>query len=398
MIKPDTPEDTVEAVRSAIDAKSSLLVQGNGTKAGWGHPAKNGTILNLSGLSGVTLYEPEELVLSAAAGTPMAEIENLLDENNQHLAFEPPDFGRLYGHDPGAATLAGVIACNLSGPRRFQAGAARDHFLGFDAVNGRGEMFKSGGRVVKNVTGFDLSKLMAGSFGTLGVMTSITVKVMPAGEKTRTVLVLGLDNQKAMAVMMEALNSPHDINGAAHLPMETAAKSEVSYVSDAGAAMTAFRLQGPAPSVEARCGSLRTLLAGAGKIEELHFHNSKTLWTEIRDVAALLDRDDAAIWRLSVPPSRGADVTGQLEGDFYFDWGGGLIWLAGDAGQAEHIRSVVKECGGHATLMRAADDARSQIPVFHPQDPAVADLSRRLKQNFDPHNIFNPGRMIADED
>jgi glycolate oxidase FAD binding subunit len=304
--------------------------------------------------------------------------------------------------------LGGIIACNLSGPRRIKAGAARDHFLGFRAVNGRGEAFKAGGRVMKNVTGYDLPKLLCGSFGTLAVMTEITVKVLPAPEKTRSVLLLGLDDSDARDAMAAALNSPHEVSGAAHLPRKVAARSAVGYVRGAGEAVTAIRVEGFGPSVEARCTALRELLAGfagAGKgIEELHSMNSATLWREIRDVAPLLPEPSLDLWRLSVPPSSGAPIMASLvmgEGfandAYFYDWGGGLIWmtapLSDRAVSAAVIRAAIAATNGHAALVRAGPAESGAVAAFQPMPPAEARLTRTLAEMFDPKGILNPGRM-----
>ena len=218
LLKPRDAKDVEAAVRWALAEAKTLEIVGRGSKRGIGRAAQWDLSLDLSELSGVTLYEPEELVLSAKAGTPLAEIEKLLAEHNQELAFEPIDYGPLLGGAAGHGTIGGTVAANLSGPRRIKAGAARDHFLGFTAVSGRGETFKSGGRVVKNVTGYDLCKLMAGSWGTLAAMTDVTVKVLPRAETEQTLLVLGLDDAKAAQAMSAAMGSPNDVSGAAHLP------------------------------------------------------------------------------------------------------------------------------------------------------------------------------------
>jgi glycolate oxidase FAD binding subunit len=185
---PATAEETLNIVRWAAGEETPLEIVGHGSKRGIGRPSQAEHVLDLSQLSGVTLYEPEELVLSARAGTPLAEIEALLERHNQQLAFEPMDYGPLLGGEPGRGTIGGVLGANLSGPRRIKAGAARDHVLGVNAVSGRGEAFKSGGRVVKNVTGYDLSKGLAGSWGTLAVVTDVTFKVLPAAETERTLV------------------------------------------------------------------------------------------------------------------------------------------------------------------------------------------------------------------
>ncbi len=402
ILKPENEDEVRDAVAAALADGAALEVAGHGSKRGWGHEVAAARRLDMSGLGGITLYEPEELVLSAGAGTPLRDIAAELAGNNQMLAFEPADYGPLLGAEPDAATIGGVLACNLSGPRRIRAGAARDHFLGFRAVNGRGELVKSGGRVVKNVTGYDMSKLLAGSFGTLAALTEVTVKVLPAPEKTRTVLVLGLADDDAVQCMAQALRSPHDVSAAAHLPAAIAAGSSVSYVAGAGGAVTASRLEGPAPSVDARCAALRELLASFGDMEELHFHNSAELWREVADVAPFVAGDGRAVWRVSAPPANGAGVAADIAeacgGDYYFDWGGGLIWVAVEAGEDaahETVRDAIDWCGGHATLIRGSAAQRAAAPVFQPQAEAVAALTRRIKQGFDPEGILNPGRMYA---
>jgi glycolate oxidase FAD binding subunit len=402
VLKPANAAEVAEAVAQAVADETPLEIVGQGTKRGLGRPVQAARQLDLSGLSGITLYEPNELVLTCLAGTPLAEIERALAEKSQQLAFEPPDLAPLYGDAAGAGTIGGVLGGNLSGPRRLQAGAARDHFLGFAAVSGRGEAFRAGGRVVKNVTGYDLCKLMAGSYGTLAVLTEVTLKVLPAPEKTRTVLLHGLDDAAAIRAMTQALASPHEISGAAHLPAAVAARSSVSYVAKVGAAVTALRVEGPGPSVEHRCAALRQDLAAFGASEELHSLNTRSLWREIRDVAPLLPDAARVLWRLSVAPASGAAVVreiGTRSADYFHDWGGGLIWLAQpssvDAGEGSIRTAVARHGGGHATLMRAPDATRLAVPVFEPQAAPLAALSARVKEAFDPRRILNPGRMSA---
>jgi glycolate oxidase FAD binding subunit len=342
----------------------------------------------------------------------LAEIEAALEAQHQQLAFEPGDLGPLFGAAAGRGSIGGMLACNLAGSRRIKAGAARDHFLGATAVSGRGESFKSGGRVVKNVTGYDLCKLLAGSHGTLALMTDVTVKVMPAPEKTRTVLLLGLDDPGARAAMTRALQSSHEVSGAAHLPAAIAARSAVSYVARAGGAVTALRVEGPGPSVDYRCKALREDLADLAESEELHSMNSAALWRELRDVAPFAGQPERPLWRVSVAPQDGAGlaaaVARDLDAEYFYDWGGGLIWLApaapgpaapgkdagADAGAAR-IRAALGANGGHGTLIRAPAEIRAEVPVFQPQDPAMAALTTRVKDSFDPKRVLNPGRMYA---
>lgn len=402
-LNPETAEQVLETVKWAAASESPLAVNGQGSKEAFGRAVEADCRLDLSGLTGIGCYEPNELFMTAAAATPLAEIEAALRQNNQQMAFEPTDLGILLGGEEEAGTIGGAIACNLAGPRRIKAGAARDHFLGFNAVSGRGETFKSGGTVVKNVTGFDLSKLIAGSFGTLAVMTEVTFKVLPAPEKTRTVLVLGLPDEDAMKAMAQALGSSHEVSGAAHLPEAAAKASKVSTVAGAGRAVTAIRVEGPGASVEHRCKALTALLGESGGIEELHSENSALLWREICDVA-LIDgggENERQVWRLSVPPMNGAGVAQKLTGlsgaSVFYDWGGGLIWLAMDAepdAGHETVRRAVGAAGGHATLVRAGADVRNRVPVFEPQTGALRELTARIKEGFDPKGILNPGRMI----
>ena len=405
-LKPETPAQVVEAVAWAAAEEAPLEVMGRASKRALGRPVQAANDLDLSGLSGILLYEPEELVLSARAGTRLAEVEAALIEKKQMLAFEPADLGPLLGGEAGQGSLGGMLACNLAGPRRLKAGAARDHFLGAEAVSGRGEAFKTGGRVVKNVSGYDLCKLLAGSYGTLAAMTEVTVKVLPAPEKTRTVLLFGLDDAGGLRAMTRALQSAHEVSGAAHLPARLAAASAVSYVAGAGAAVTALRIEGPGPSVEHRTAALRRELADLAETEELHGANSGVFWAEVRDVKPLVAHPERAVWKVSVPPASGAAVAARLarENDalYYFDWGGGLIWLALPASdalafEARHaaVRDAFRDCGGHATLIRAPEEVRAGVPVFQPQDGALAALTRRVKEGFDPKGILNPGRMTA---
>ena len=402
--KPETPEQVKDAVAWAIAEEIPLEIIGGGSKRGLGRPSNAETVLELSALKGISLYESEELVLSAGPGTLLSEIEATLAESRQQLAFEPPDYGPLLGGSAGAGTLGGMIACNLSGPRRIKAGAARDHFLGFNAVSGRGEAFKSGGRVVKNVTGYDLSKLLCGSWGTLGAMTNLTVKVLPVAEKTRTVLVFGADLETAGHAMTAALKSPYEVSGAACLPANLAARSKTSYVAEAGGSVTAIRVEGPGPSVEYRVAALRKQLAGFGETEELHSHNSDGFWRELRDVMPFAAAgDQRCVWKISVAPTAGpmlaAQLTEALGGDAFLDWGGGLVWLAIDApqdGGADTVRASVDATGGHATLIRAPEPVRAAVSVFHPSSAGVAALSKRVKENFDPRGLLNPGRMYAE--
>ncbi len=384
----------VDVVAAAVAQEEPLELVAGGSKRGLGRPPQTPHTLDLSAFAGISAYEPEELVLTAGAATPMSEIEAALAARNQLLAFEPPDWRALLGTGAAAATLGGVIACNLSGPRRIKSGAARDHFLGFHGVSGRGEAFKAGGKVVKNVTGYDLCKLVAGSYGTLCAVTEVTVKVLPRAAAETSLLLAGLGADTAQRAMTVALNSSHEVSGAAHLPAGESGRDRP---------LTLLRLEGPAPSVLARAQALGAELADFGAAEPAQGEASARLWRAVRDATPLAGMAGRAVWRVSVPPSAGpalaAAVTRVLEAACFFDWGGGLVWLAvpekGDGGAAV-IRAALAPSGGHATLIRASDALRAAVPVFEPQPSGLAALGARVKSGFDPKRILNRGRMYAD--
>jgi glycolate oxidase FAD binding subunit len=396
---PSTLAELRDAVAAALAAQEPVEVVAGGSKRGLGRPLQTAHTLDLSRLSGIREYAPSELVLTAGAATPMTEIERALDESGQMLAFEPPDWRELLGGG-GEPTLGGILACNLSGPRRIKTGAARDHFLGFRAVSGRGEIFKAGGKVVKNVTGYDLSKLMAGSYGTLAALEEVTVKVLPRPEAVATVLFGGVEPGAAVRLMAAALGSPHEVSGAAYLPPRTA--MPLALPSTSG--VVALRVEGPAPSVAFRRDSLVREHGAAGTAEILGDAESIVLWRGVGGVAPLAGHDGRAVWRISVAPARGAQIADliarTLDAAWFLDWGGGLVWASvaekGDAGAAI-IRQAIKgpdgRGTGHATLVRGSPGLRRAVAPFEPQPAPLAALSRRVKDAFDPHHILNPGRM-----
>lgn len=384
-IKPRDAKELRQAVEWALGEGVTLDVRGEGSKLALGQPMQCAQVLDLSGISGIVDYAPEELVVTLRAGTPMREVEALLAQRNQMLAFEPPDLGALLGREPGQGTLVGAVMGNLAGSRRLSAGAARDHLLGFSGVNGRGEAFKSGGRVMKNVTGYDLSKVLAGSWGTLAVLDEVSVKVLPAPDQTATLMLLGLDDAAAVRAMCAAMGSPHEVSGAAHV-----------------SGKTALRLEGVAPSVEARLLGLRELMKDIGaRMEELGTLESRTFWREVRDVAPLNAAPDAVVWKISCPPTEGPAILARIkaqrpEAQAFYDWSGGLIWLAlPPSNDADHtlVRGALGTTGGHATLIRAPEAVREAVPVFQPQSAPLVALAVRVKESFDPKGLFNPRRM-----
>jgi len=404
-LKARNAKDVENAVQWALGNEKTLEIIGHGSKRAIGRPLQVDMTLDLSGLAGVTLYEPEELVLSARAGTPLAEIEMLLAARGQRLAFEPMDCAALFGAPVGRGTIAGTVAANLSGPRRPSAGAARDHLLGFTAVSGRGEVFKSGGRVVKNVTGYDLCKLMAGSWGTLAALTEVTVKTPPKPETEATVVLAGLDDRAGVGAMVAAMGSSCDVCGAAHLPAATAARFPMGEAVGAGRSLTALRLEGVAPAVAQRSAALIAALRPHGEPTTVDDMVSRRLWAAIRDVTAFASTRDAAdipLWRISTAPASGhelvAAVARTAEAQALYDWGGGLIWLLvpdAPAAAAGAVRAAVGTLGGHATLIRAPAALRSSIEPFEPQPEGLAALTKRVKQGFDPKSVLNPSRMWA---
>lgn len=396
----------MDAVRAAVSHAESLEIVTGGSRRALGRPVQATHTLDLSALSGIVSYEPEELVVTVQAGTPLQHLEAVLAERNQCLACEPPELGALLGNPNARGSVGGMVATGLSGPRRFKAGAVRDHVLGCVAVSGRGERFVSGGKVVKNVTGYDLPKLLTGSYGTLAVLTEITLKVLPCAPIERTLLVAGPALPAAVRLMIDVLQTPAEVSGACHLP----AGLELPHVplpsAVAGAPITALRLEGVAPSVEFRLARLRERVISAGTLAVIEQTRSRAFWQAVRDVWPFIEPQSPMriVWRLSVPPAESAAVIGRLQRSipdvqYFLDWGGGLIWLRlpdeRDA-RAADVRGALGSAGGHATLIRAPEEVRARTEVFMPQPSPLAALSRRVKAQFDPAGILNPGRMYPD--
>ncbi|MEL6617844.1 MAG: glycolate oxidase subunit GlcE [Pseudomonadota bacterium] len=363
--------EIAEVVRGA---NGPLQVRGGGTRT-VGRPV-TGEVLDVSGLSGVTLYEPGALTIVAQAGTPVSEIEAALAAENQRLAFEPYDLSGMLGSS-GASTIGGVVATNASGPRRIMAGAARDFALGVRFVDGAGRVIKNGGRVMKNVTGYDLVKLMCGSRGTLGVLTEVSLKVLPGVETTQTLVLPVADAAQAVAAMSRALGSPYEVSGAARVGGDVW-----------------LRLEGFGVSVSYRADALRALLSefGSAQVQDVD-------WTTVRDAVPLHGAD--AVWRISVKPGDAPAVLAVASAgcDALLDWGGGLIWIGQSGGAPQDTHAALQACtaalGGHATLIKGAEDLRASVPVFQPEPRPVADLTAALRAQFDPRGILNPGLMAA---
>ena len=379
---PTTESAIREAVRDAAAQNKALRIAAGGTRSGIGQTVENAALLDVSGNTGIELYEPGSMTMVARAGTLMSEITQALAVENQMLAFEPMDHRPLMDTQ-GEPTLGGVVACNVSGPRRFLAGACRDHLLGVRFIDGQGRLIKNGGRVMKNVTGLDLAKLMCGSFGTLGVISEVALKVLPRPERSASLQVSGLDEEQAVRLFCKALGTPYEVNGAAY---------------QNGIAM--LRVEGLEAQVAYRISSLQALFPKlAMSILEGAVHDD--LWTGLRDLHIFSGSDDA-VWKLSVKPTDASAIVShvkrKLAARAVLDQGGGTIWVAvpSDApGQGETIRSVLKSLGGHATLVRGSEELRQSMPVFQPQANRLTAISKALRQQFDPSGILNPGLMAA---
>ena len=386
---PQDEAGVAQAVSQAHAAREPVEVAGAGTKRGMLRPVQAARTISTRNLRGITLYAPKELVISARAGTPVAEIEAALAEHGQHLIGEPPD---LFGQCADQ-TIGGVIATNLSGPRRVAWGAMRDHVIGVRAVDGAGDVFHSGGRVLKNVTGLDLCKLLTGSHGTLGIMTEITLKVLPAPERTGTVVLPGLDAAAAVSALSAGLGSPYSVSAAAWLPAEAAAR--VPALAGFGAAVALMRIEEFAASVTYRTARLSLDLQAHGHAELLGDTLSRSAWRAIRDALPLAPEPGEAVWRVSVRPSSGAGVLAATGLRGFLDWGGGLVWLAGDPASHPAVVQAATAAGGTWTLVRGPDSMRTAVDVIPPEPPALAAIGRRVKAVMDPAGILNPGRLSA---
>jgi glycolate oxidase FAD binding subunit len=364
-----TPKSEQELAECVAEAKGPLAIQGGGTRGA----AVAGDVLKTTGLKGIDLYEPGALTVVVKAGTALGDIEAALAGERQRLAFEPMDYRGLLG-TKGAPTIGGVVAANISGPRRIQVGAARDFTLGVRFVDGQGTIVKNGGRVMKNVTGYDLVKLMSGSWGSLGVLSEVSLKVLPMPEAEATLQIHGLNMTDAVAAMAAALGSPYDVSGAAHLPND-------------GSGLTMIRVEGFENSVDYRVAQLREALAGFGG--ELSVgDDSVTAWAEVRDVQNFHNKD-GDVWRVSVKPSDGPAVVAAADAlEAQFDWAGGLVWLRTQKG--DDLRAKLSGIKGHATLVRGSGQTR-----FQPETAGVAALSDGLRQRFDPRGILNAGLMTG---
>lgn len=389
---PKTEEEAAKIVANAKQADTSLRIVGGGTRTSIGRHTETQDSISTENLNGITLYEPAEMVLAAKAGTPLSVIQNALAENNQMLTFEPMDHTTLLGTE-GEPTIGAIAAGNISGPRRIYGGAARDSLIGVRFVNGKGEIVKNGGRVMKNVTGLDLVKLQAGAWGTLGLLTEVTFKLLPTPERTATLSLPGFDDETAIQALCAAAGTAFEPTGLAHLPAGIGGDQP----------RTIIRVEGFDAQVDYRLGELQMALHAYGEGTVLEGEQHDALWQNVRDVTYLAEPRDKAVWKLSVRPTSAPNTIAVIEQaidcTYYFDWSGGLIWLAvdasGDAGE-ETIRNAANAAEGYATLIRGSDDLRARIDVFEPQPAPLQTVSAGIKKSFDPAGILNPGLMVAE--
>ena len=365
-----TPKTEEELAQMITGANGPLRIKGGGTRP-IGHC--DGDELSTSAMSGISLYEPGALTIVAGAGTPISEVEKVLKAENQRLAFEPMDHRPLLG-TKGEPTLGGMAAANVSGPRRISVGACRDFMLGVRFVDGQGNIIKNGGRVMKNVTGYDLVKLMTGSYGTLGVLTEVSLKVLPNVETIGTIRLHGLSDRQAVQALSSALGSPFEATAAAHFPK-----------GPSGDPVTMLRIEGFEASVKYRADKLQDLLKAYGAADITIGDGAE--WADVRDVTAFADQP-GHVWRISAKSSDAPGLVEKIEANaVQYDWGGGLIWALADEGY--DLRTALGDFDGHVTLIRGKAD----VPTFHPEAPALAAITSGLRAKFDPRGILNSGIM-----
>ena len=373
---PGTEEEVRDCIRAALAEQRKLEVRGGGTKAELGTPDRDTDILSTQGLTGIVDYDPSELVMTVRAGTPLVDVQRALAEANQHLAFEP------YGNPQ--STIGGIVAAGISGSRRLSAGAVRDYVLGFRAVSGRGEIFVAGGKVVKNVTGYDLSKLVTGSWGRLAALVEVTLKCVPAPQETETMCWHGIAKGDAWPLMARAMGMPTDVAAAAYLPGRGQDDARII-----------LRLEGFRPSINSR---KRVLSDRLGSCDFVEPQAAAELWTKVRGGSGL--EGSAPLWRISVPARRGLEISSLIDqrgGEWLADWAGGLIW-ARIEGYADDLRQCVGALGGHATLVEAKDNVRREVAALHLPVPGIAALNRRVRRAFDPGRVFETGRFMDEAD
>lgn len=401
IMRPATEWELKSMMMALAERRIAVEILGAGSKRGVGRPVMAPVALTTGAIRGISLYEPAELVMGARAGTPLSQIEVELASRGQMLPFEPIDLGPALGTDAGLQTIGAVFAANLSGSRRISAGAARDYLLGVRGVNGHAELFKSGGRVMKNVTGYDVARGLAGSWGTLAVFSEVTFKVLPLPDDVLTLVYPDLTDDLAVELMSLAMTQPYEVSGTVHLSSNLATRLKHKGLAKETRSLTALRLENFTRSIAYRKQKLREVLSAYGAPLELELESSLEFWSEARRLS-FFPANGSHLWRISTTPSLAASLVASVRRHMkvepFYDWSGGLIWLetpaSADAGSAD-IRRAVATHGGHATLIRADETVRRTVEVFQPLGPAVDRITRGIKHAFDPMRLLNPGRMYA---
>ena len=402
LVRPAAEWELQTVIAKLAAQRVPVEIVGHGALRNAGRPSPASVVISTASMRGVTLYEPNELVMSARAGTPLFEIEAELASRGQMLPFEPVDLGPVTGAPAGALSIGGVFATNISGSRRIASGSARDHLLGVRAVNGRAELFKSGGRVMKNVTGLDVARSLTGSWGTLAVLTELTFKVVPLPESMLTLVYRNLPDDLAIEALTTAMGTPYEVTGAAHLPKGAALRLKQPKLAALGQSLTILRLENFIASVAYRKEKLKQVLRIYGTPLELGSEETWGLWNELRHLSVMPYSTDTSLWRISTSPTKAPEIVAAIQkfmtAEAFYDWSGGLVWLevpaAADAGAAD-VRRAVAVRGGHATLIRALPEVRAAVEVFEPMKPEIERLTRGIKTAFDPLGLLNRGRMYA---
>ena len=379
----------VATVRAARETRVPFEIVGRGTKRAYGRATAVSDTLDISALNGIVKYEHDELVLTVRAATPLCRNRSTVEPRGSKGSDSIRPTGDPCSVGPRrSGTIGGALSADTSGPARLRFGAARDHLLGYRAVNGLGEGYKAGGRVVKNVTGFDLSKLMCGAMGTLGVLTEVTLRVYPRAPESAALMVADLSPEDGFALLRRVWSSPFEPTGLAYLP---ACAAPAFGIGDCGEGAAFLRVEGAAVPVREKIAALRNLLKDRPLAR---VDNGDPLFAKIGDGAAFLGQK-IDIWRLAVPQASAAECIARANAPLWFaDWAGGLLWLGLPASSATALGAIAQDVGGHVVLFRANAASRAAIPVFQPELPAHAGLTRSVKAAFDPLKLFNPGRMF----
>ena len=391
VLRPLSESELAEMVRAAAADHHTLEILGSGSKRAMGRPVEADDCLDLSALRGIRSYDAEELVVTAASATPLREIAAELAEHRQCLGFDPADWGPLFGMAPQSGTIAGALAADVSGTRRVLHGAARDHLLGIRAVNGFGKTYKAGGKVVKNVTGFDISKLMCGSLGILGPMSEVTLRLLPSPTHSASLAVRDLETEAGLHLLRRVWREPLEASGLLYLPKAILEHFDLGGSTDAGIVL--LRVEGSAAALTDKRRRLSGLLEGL-RVEDLEQGDQVFAAAANGSVFAPIPLD---VWRMAVPPAAAPEVAAALVGTlWYADWAGGLFWIAtsDDAlSAAAGLERICARAQGQLQLLRADADQRRRFAARPSGEAGVLELMRTVKSAFDPLALFNPGRL-----